>query len=84
MPWGDTSQNSPVEGSYDLSDLMDNGELIMLTLSGPETYYDYRGRALGVEYMMCEKFDVPEINFDRVLYNFSNSGLFGDYCRQAV
>lgn len=56
MPWGDTSQNSPVEGSYDLSDLMDNGELIMLTLSGPETYYDYRGRALGVEYMMCEKF----------------------------
>ena len=40
MPWGDTSQNSPVEGSYDLSDLMDNGELIMLTLSGPETYYE--------------------------------------------
>ena len=56
MPWGDVSQSCSTGGNYDLSDLVDNGELIMLTLSGPETYYDYHGRSLGLEYMMCEKF----------------------------
>jgi membrane-bound lytic murein transglycosylase F len=56
LPWGDTTQSSSKSSDYDLSNIVENGELIMLTLSGPETYYDYHGRSLGLEYMMCEKF----------------------------
>lgn len=28
----------------------------MLTLSGPETYYDYHGHGMGLQYLLCEKF----------------------------
>jgi len=40
-PWGDAS---------DASD-----ELIMLTLTGPDTYYEYHGRDMGANYLLCEK-----------------------------
>lgn len=39
-----------------MQDIMESGELIVLTLTGPDTYYDYRGHGLGVQYMMCESF----------------------------
>jgi membrane-bound lytic murein transglycosylase F len=55
-PWGDSVQMTSDDSDYDLSNIVDNGELIVLTLSGPETYYDYHGRDLGVEYMLCDKF----------------------------
>lgn len=38
-----------------LNDIKANGEMIMLTLSGPQTYYDYHGKGMGVHYLMCEK-----------------------------
>lgn len=41
---------------FDLPTIQQAGELIALTLSGPETYYDYHGRHLGVHYMLCEAF----------------------------
>lgn len=41
---------------FTLSDIVDNGELIMLTISGPETYYDYHGHGMGLQYLLCEKF----------------------------
>ena len=41
---------------FTLSDIMANGELIMLTLSGPETYYDYHGRGMGTQFLLCENF----------------------------
>lgn len=48
--------NSATSGNtLSLSDIKSNGEMIMLTLSGPETYYDYHGRGMGVHYLMCEK-----------------------------
>ena len=53
---------SPVWGKevadegFDLPTIEKAGELIALTLSGPDTYYDYQGRHLGVHYLMCEKF----------------------------
>ena len=53
---------SPVWGTetadegFDLPTIEKAGELIALTLSGPDTYYDYQGRHLGVHYLMCEKF----------------------------
>ncbi|MBQ7422430.1 MAG: transglycosylase SLT domain-containing protein [Prevotella sp.] len=39
-----------------LKEIITNGELIVLTISGPDTYYDYHGHGLGVQYMMCEQF----------------------------
>lgn len=56
-PWGDTLGDSiPDDGSFTLSDIVNNGEIIMLTLSGPDTYYDYHGRGMGAQYLLCEKF----------------------------
>lgn len=54
-PWGDVDTIS-ADDEFDLSQIQNNGELIMLTLSGPETYYDYRGRSLGLQYLLAQKF----------------------------
>lgn len=35
---------------------MSNGELIVVTLSGPQTYFEYHGRGFGTQYLLCEKF----------------------------
>lgn len=58
-PWGtplgaDTIPSS--DSSFGLDDIVNNGEMIMLTLSGPDTYYDYRGHGMGLQYLLCEKF----------------------------
>ncbi len=53
-PWG-TADGETSEG-VGLDDIMTNGELIMATVSGPETYYEYRGRGMGLHYLLCEKF----------------------------
>jgi len=56
-PWGEVQTDSiPADGKFTLTDIISNGELIVLTLSGPETYYDYRGRSLGAQYLLCERF----------------------------
>ena len=41
---------------YDLPDMQAAGELIAVTLSGPETYYEYRGQGFGLQYAMAESF----------------------------
>lgn len=41
---------------FDLQEIQHAGELIGVTLSGPDTYYDDRGLRLGVQYLMAEKF----------------------------
>ncbi len=55
-PWGEVADSVPSSSGFDLEQIVANGELIMLTLSGPDTYYDYRGRALGRQYMLCQRF----------------------------
>ena len=50
-PWGDVSDTATTT----LATIHENGEMIMLTLNGPDTYYEYRGRNLGPHYMMAEK-----------------------------
>ncbi len=57
-PWGtvmdaDTTHTSEI---YGLDDIVANGEMIMLTIDGPETYYDYHDHGMGTEYMLCQKF----------------------------
>ena len=56
-PWGEVGGDSiPKNMNFTVNDIISNGELIILTLSGPETYYDYRGRGMGTQYLLCEKF----------------------------
>ncbi len=55
-PWGEITDTIPTDDSFDLDEIQRNGELIALTLTGPETYYDYRGRHLGAQYLLAQKF----------------------------
>ncbi len=55
-PWGEITDTIPVDDGFDLADIQRNGELIALTLTGPETYYDYRGRHLGAQYLLAQRF----------------------------
>lgn len=51
-PWTSTSNT---EEQFDLSDIEQAGELIAVTMYGPDTYYDYRGYHLGAHYLLCER-----------------------------
>ncbi len=60
-PWGTTVGEEEVDTAtssrgFSLDDIIANGEMIMLTISGPDTYYDYHGRGMGLQYILCEKF----------------------------
>ncbi len=57
-PWGAVlgeEEDSVLDDQYSLQDIVKGGEMIMLTLSGPTTYYDYHGKGMGVHYLLCEK-----------------------------
>lgn len=64
-PWGtvvgdeeeeqETAEKQP-NGAFSLDDIIANGELIMLTINGPTTYYEYHGKGMGLQYLLCEKF----------------------------
>lgn len=66
-PWGttigedgdvvetDTTETSSAVG-LSLNEIISNGEMIMLTVNGPETYYDYHNHGMGLQYLLCEKF----------------------------
>lgn len=41
---------------YDLTSILKGGELIITTISSPETYYDYRGVGMGLQYALIENF----------------------------
>lgn len=55
-PWGEVGDSTETSDAFDLDMITANGEMIMLTLTGPTTYYDYRGKHLGLQYMLCQKF----------------------------
>lgn len=40
----------------DLDRIVESGELIIATLSGPESYYDYQGQPMGPQYALAEDF----------------------------
>ena len=67
-PWGDelnvganandgasTKREEGGGGPLSLADLKKNGEIIMLTMTGPETYYDYHGHSMGAYYLLTEQ-----------------------------
>ncbi|MCR5819569.1 MAG: transglycosylase SLT domain-containing protein [Bacteroidaceae bacterium] len=51
-------QAAEVEDSsaYDLQDIQAAGELIAVTLSGPDTYYEFRGQGFGLQFSLAEAF----------------------------
>ena len=61
-PWGTPLEHPSDEttlsadSTISLSDIIAQGELIMLTINGPETYYDYHGHGMGLHFMLCENF----------------------------
>lgn len=64
-PWGtpvgesEVSEEPPSLSSskgLSLDDIVAGGELIMLTVNGPTTYYEYHGHGMGLQYLLCEKF----------------------------
>lgn len=65
-PWGEEvvvdengtwlKENSEkTDTTFDLDDIVHAGELIAVTISGPNTCYDYHGSQLGVHVMLCQK-----------------------------
>lgn len=41
---------------FDLGDIQENGELIVLTMYGPQTYFDFRGESFGMQYMIVSQY----------------------------
>lgn len=39
-----------------VSKIASSGELIIATISGPDTYFDYQGRGMGLQYALAEDF----------------------------
>lgn len=54
-PWT-VSASQGGTSQFDLSEIQQAGELIGVTLAGPDTYYGYQGRHLGAHYLLAEKF----------------------------
>lgn len=55
-PWGEVMDSMDVDDDFDLEEIQSGGEMILLTLSGPQYYYDYHGRHLGTQYLLALKF----------------------------
>jgi membrane-bound lytic murein transglycosylase F len=55
-PYGSVLDSVNISDEFDLADIQTSGELIMATLTGPETYYDYHGKSLGTQYLICQQF----------------------------
>lgn len=55
-PWGEIGDTITSDDDFDLDEIQQGGELIALTLTGPESYYDYRGRHMGAQYLLCRRF----------------------------
>lgn len=61
-----TSDNQVVNGAFAkaknqgngpmVDRIMQSGELIIGTISGPDTYFDYQGRGMGLQYALAEDF----------------------------
>lgn len=57
-PWGTPMEGDSIvdDNTFGYNDIVGNGEMIMLTVSGPDTYYDYHGNGMGLQYLLCERF----------------------------
>ena len=44
------------EQTFDLEEIQNNGELIILTQYGPDTYFEFRGEHFGRQYLLADAF----------------------------
>ena len=44
------------EGMFDLTEIQEHGELIVLTQYGPDTYFEFRGEHFGRQYLLADAF----------------------------
>lgn len=58
--FADYDQSQTEEKGYDWDEILESGELIVATLSGPETYFEYQGRGMGLQYALVENFAQSE------------------------
>ena len=57
LPWVvTTNEDSDTTAHYSLDEIIESGEIIALTIDGPDTYYMQRDLRLGVQYLLCERF----------------------------
>ena len=49
-------ENTKSNEDYDLQEIEESGELIIATMSGPDTYYDYQGHPMGLQYALAADF----------------------------
>jgi len=54
-PWGEVLDSVKVSEGFDLHEIQQYGELIMATVTGPQTYYDYHGKSLGTQYLLVQR-----------------------------
>lgn len=55
--FGNDQVTDTTEGDvYDLPQIERSGEIIAVTMSGPETYFEFRGMEMGLQYEMAEAF----------------------------
>ena len=53
----ETGENgSTAEHPLDLADIEQVGELIAVTINGPDTYYEYRNKGMGLQFLLAEAF----------------------------
>lgn len=50
------AQDNATDYSCDLGQIQEAGELIAVTLSGADTYYEYKGRGTGLQFELAEHF----------------------------
>lgn len=57
-PWGTAlyGDTTKTESTFSINDIQSAGEMIMLTMNGPDTYFEYHGRGMGTQFLLCEKF----------------------------
>lgn len=56
----DKKTSTRANDNNDLEGIRRSGELIVATISGPETYYEYHGVPMGVQYALAENFAATE------------------------
>ncbi len=54
--FGSATDATDVTAVYDLPQIQQAGTLIGITMSGPDTYYEYRGQGFGLQFEMAEEF----------------------------
>ena len=56
-PWGDVIGDTAQQTAhFSFDEMLMHGEMILLVISSPDTYYDYHGRDMGLQYHLCQLF----------------------------